>query len=154
MTIDSGWLEENVLLCKLSGDEIGLLNGLFEVIHHAAGDVMLTQGEAGGGLYLLRLGSAEVSYESEGHRVQVAELGESSLFGEMSFLTGEPVGATVTASEACEVYRLSRSAYSQLMVENQDLVYSLMAHMLVNAGTVLRRMNDQIALKNPVYPQI
>jgi len=152
--IDSGWLEEKVLLCKLSDEDCNLLDSLFEVVRFAAGDIMLAQGDAGGFLNLLRSGEAEVAYESDGHQVRVALLDEAALFGEMSFLTGEPAGATVTASQACEVYRLSRGAYSQLMIENQDMVYSLMAHMLVNAGSVIRRMNDeQVVLKNLVYPQ-
>jgi CRP-like cAMP-binding protein len=148
MKIDCEWLEESVFLCKLNSEECALLESLFEVLEFPADELMVRQGEAGGQLYLIRSGSARISYHSDEESVEVSTIGEGSLFGEISFLTGDPVGATVRASERCVVYSLSRSAYSELMVKNQDLVYSLFAHMLVYAGSVIRRMNvEQSALK-------
>jgi CRP-like cAMP-binding protein len=125
------------------------MESLFEISEYQASDVIVMQGDAGGELYLLRTGSADITCRSDGKNLRVASIGEGALFGEMSFLTGDPISATVTAKEACIVYSLSRSAYSELMINNQDLVYSLFAHMLVHAGTIIRQMNEeQIALQN------
>ncbi|MCF7821040.1 MAG: cyclic nucleotide-binding domain-containing protein [Mariprofundaceae bacterium] len=149
MDIDIEWLEEHVLLCKLSGEDKVLVAGLFEVAGYSKGDVIVTQGTPGGELYLLRSGRADISCRSGDQDIRVAVVREASLFGEMSFLTGNVASATVTAKEDSVIYKLSRSAYSELMIKNQDLVYALFAHMLVHAGSVIRHMNEeQLALQN------
>jgi CRP-like cAMP-binding protein len=149
MDIDIEWLEEHVLLCKLSGEDRVLVAGLFDVASYSKGDVIVTQGTPGGELYLLRSGRADITCLSGGQSIRVAVAREASLFGEMSFLTGDVASATVTAKEDSVVYKLSRSAYSELMTKNQDLVYALFAHMLVHAGSIIRHMNEeQVALQN------
>jgi len=149
MNIDHEWLEEQVMLCKLSSEDREILNGLIEVSTYSKGDVIVSEGQPGGELYLMRSGSADITCISGGESVRVAVVREGSMFGEMSFLTGDVANATVTAREDSIVYRLSRGAYSELMVRNQDLVYALFAHMLVQAGSAIRRMNEeQIALHN------
>jgi len=151
MRIDIEWLEEYVFLCKLSGEDKELLNNLFEVSSYSVGDVVVRQGEPGGKIFLIRSGSACITCDSDGERIRVADIGDASMFGEMSFLTGDAIRATVTVSEDSVIYSLSRGAYSEMMVKNQDLVYSLFAHMLVHAGSVIRRMNDErIALQKQV----
>ena len=143
MNIDIKWLEERVLLCKLGEEELKMVEGLFEVASYSDGDLILSEGEPGGELYLLRSGKADISCHSNGNSVRVAEAGEGSLFGEMSFLTGDVASATVMAVGDCVVYNLSRGAYSELMIKNQDLVYALFAHMLVHTSGVIRRMNEE-----------
>lgn len=151
MKIDIEWLEESVFLCKLSSEDSVLLGNLFDVSAHTVGDVVVRQGEPGGQLFLMRSGSAMITCDSDGESVRVADIGEASMFGEMSFLTGDAIRATVTVSEDSVIYSLSRGAYSQMMVNNQDLVYSLFAHMLMHAGSVIRRMNDErIALHRQI----
>lgn len=143
MNIDIEWLEEQVFLCKLSREDSVLLDNLFVVSSYAIDDVVVKQGESGGELFLMRSGSARITCDSDGEKIQVADIGEGAMFGEMSFLTGDAIRATVTVSEDSVIYSLSRRAYSELMVKNQDLVYSLFAHMLIHAGSVIRRMNDE-----------
>ncbi len=151
MKIDIEWLEERVFLCKLNDEDKELLGNLFEVLSYNVGDVVVRQGEPGGKIFLIRSGSACITCDSDGERIRVADIGESSMFGEMSFLTGDAIRATVTASEDSVIYSLSRGAYSEMMIKNQDLVYSLFAHMLVHAGSVIRRMNDEhVALQKQV----
>lgn len=99
MTIDHGWLEENLLLCKLNNEDREALNSLIEPTRYEVGDVIVREGEAGGELYIIRSGSAEIRCRSEGQDVHVADVQEGFMFGEMSFLTGSAVNATVAARE-------------------------------------------------------
>ena len=128
-----------------------MVEGLFEVASYSNGDLIVSEGEPGGELYLLRSGKADISCHSNGISVRVAEASEGPIFGEMSFLTGDLASATVMAVEDCVVYKLSRGSYSELMIKNQDLVYSLFAHMLVHTSSVIRRMNEeQVTLQNSI----
>ena len=143
MAIDINWLEEKVLLRKLDDAETQLLNELLDVSSYEAGAKIVEQGKPGGVLYLLRSGVADITCDSNGHDMRVATAREASLFGEMSFLTGENSSASVTAQQECVVYSLTRAAYSELMQKNQDLVFALFTHILVHTATVIRHMNEE-----------
>jgi len=151
MNIDMKWLEEHVFLCKLDGEDQKMVEGLFEVVPYSNGDLIVSEGEPGGELFLLRSGRADISCHSNGNNVRVAEANEGSLFGEMGFLTGDLASATVIAVEDCVVYKLSRGSYSELMMKKQDLVYALFAYMLVHTSGVIRRMNEEhVTLQNSI----
>ncbi len=143
MEIDFQWLEDKVLLRKLSGEERDILAGVIQPQAFKAGEVMLKQGQAGGVLYLLRSGSAVIDREDGEQTTRVATIHEGAMFGEMTFLTGEEASATVIAKGDCTVYKLTRTAYSELMQRQQDLVYSLFAYILIHAARVIRNMNEE-----------
>lgn len=143
MVMDVKWLEEKVLLCKLNTTEVALLKGLLKVTEYAPSEQIMEQGTSGGVLYILRSGVADITCNSNGHDMRVATAREASLFGEMSFLTGDKTSASVTAQKTCVVYSLTRAAYSELMQKNQDLVFALFTHLLVHAASVIRHMNEE-----------
>lgn len=148
MTIDHLWLEDNLLMCKLSDEDREAIDSLIEPASYGKDEVIVREGDSGGDLYIIRSGIAEISCRSDGQSVHVADIREGFMFGEMSFLTGSAVNATVTAREACIIYKISRGAYSELMMQNQDLVYAMFAHMLVQAGNTISRMNkEHVALQ-------
>ena len=143
MTIDIHWLEEKVLMRKLDDVEAQLLTDLVDISEYKAGDTIVEQGKPGGVLYVLYSGVADITCHSHGHDVRVATADETSLFGEMSFLTGEDSSASVVAQKDCVVYSLTRAAYSEMMQKNQDLVFALFTHILVHAATAIRHMNEE-----------
>lgn len=143
MSIDFAWIEEKVLLRKLNADECALLDSLIEISEHKAGEVIVAQGEPGGVLYLVRSGTADIECDANGAKIRVGTAGERSMFGEMTFLTCDKATATVTARENCTVYSLTRNEFSELMVKDQDMVYEIFAHMLINAASIIRHMNEE-----------
>jgi len=143
MTLDINWLEEKVLLRKLDAEEIALLENLVQITKYAAGEKIMEQGQSGGVLYMLRSGVADITCSANGADMRVATAREASLFGEMSFLTGDKTSAAVTAHKECVIYSLTRAAYSELMQKNQDLVFALFTHLLVHAAGVIRHMNEE-----------
>lgn len=145
MAIDYSWLEEMVLLRKLDAKEREKIGRVLQEKHYEKGQEILTQGQPGGVLYILRSGSAEISAESNGQRMHISTGKEGALFGEMTFLTGESASATVVANEPCVVYKLSRDDVSELMLSDSEIVYAFLAYMLVYAGKVIRTMNEEHA---------
>jgi len=138
MAIDYSWLEDKVLRRKLNGDERSKLDRLLVEKNFAKNDNILTQGQPGGVLYILRSGLAEISAECNGQEMHIATSKEGALFGEITFLTGDTATATVTAVEDCVVYKLNRADCSELMQTEAELVYAFMAYMLIHAGKVIR----------------
>jgi len=145
VAVDFTWLEEKILLRKLSADERDKVGRVLEEKHYDKGQQVLTQGQPGGVLYILRSGSAEINAESNGQMMRITTAREGALFGEMTFLTGEPASATVVANEPCVVYKLNRSDVSELMASESEIVYAFLAYMLVYSGKVIRSMNEEHA---------
>jgi len=75
--------------------------------HYDAGDVVIRQGEEGDELFLISEGEVEV--ERQGH--EIARLGPSEFFGELSLITGEPRNATVVATSPLDAYVLGKTDF-------------------------------------------
>jgi len=72
----------------------------YSVVRLAPGDVLITQGEPGGNLYVLEEG--ELAVERDG--VPIATISRPfSVVGEMSVVLGTPTSATVRAKDICRV---------------------------------------------------
>jgi len=138
MAIDYSWLEENVVKRQLTEMEKEKLGGLLLEKNVAKNDHILTQGQTGGVLYILRSGRANINVDANGQHMHIAAAKEGALFGEITFLTGDAATANVIASEDCTVYKLAREDCSELMQAAPELVYVFMAAMLVNAAKVIR----------------
>jgi CRP-like cAMP-binding protein len=83
------------------------------------GDMILREGDLGRSIYAVLSGRVKVFLrdyrESE---LELANLGESEFFGEMSFLTGKPRPAYVMAVEPTMVMELSYPSMRKLVQEN------------------------------------
>lgn len=143
MSIDFDWLESNVLGYQLNAEEREALSTAIVEEDFAKGGRIISQGQPGGMLYLLQSGTAEIDYEYNGERVHIANAKEGALFGEMTIFTGEATSASVTATKACKVYKVSRDGLSVLMAKNQNVVFALFAYMLVYSSRIIRHMNEE-----------
>lgn len=85
------------------------LTRLSEEVWPTAGAVLLEEGERAEALYLVRRGEVVVEKQDARGRPRIlARLGEGAVFGELSFLDGQPASATVRATGAARVARLPR----------------------------------------------
>ncbi|MDQ7001215.1 MAG: cyclic nucleotide-binding domain-containing protein [Ghiorsea sp.] len=145
MNIDLDWLEENFFEQKLDDTQRDALSTKFDVVKYKVGDVIVKQGSMGQALYIIHSGAAHIDCDCNGETVRVATVHSGNMVGEMSFLTAAGASATVTARDDCEIYKLSRSAFTSLMKENQELAYAVFAHLLTHTADVIRQMNAEKA---------
>ena len=145
MSIDILWMEENILLQKLMNDDRKIICEAFKVRHYHAGEEIVSQGDSGGELHILRSGNAAITCKDNNRSTFLGDATEAALFGEMSFLSNEVSAATVTAHSHCTVYELSRSGYCTLMIKNHELLLSLLTHMVTCTSKVIKRMNQDRA---------
>jgi small-conductance mechanosensitive channel/CRP-like cAMP-binding protein len=87
----------------------------------AAGEVMTRQGMEAHWLYLIQRGEARVVREEEGLEREVARLGATQFFGEMSLLTGAPRRATVIAVTDVICYRLDKAVFQAVLRDRPEL---------------------------------
>ncbi|GMR00234.1 MAG: hypothetical protein BMS9Abin18_1072 [Zetaproteobacteria bacterium] len=143
MSIDFDWLGKEILDRNLGEDDRSALDAVMTTRDFAKGETIVSQGQPGGILYILRSGTADVETDVNGERLHIAGANEGALFGEMTFLTKEAASAHVTAKQDCVVYKVTRDGLSQLMADHQELVYALVAYMLFYSSKVIRDMNKK-----------
>jgi CRP-like cAMP-binding protein len=107
----------------------GLDNGSLERVtegvtpfFYAPGEAIIRQGESGSEIFGLERGRVEILVAPEGRPpVRVGVLEAGAIFGEAAFLTGERRVATIVALTECEVIRIRRSAFQELLAANPGL---------------------------------
>ncbi|HVU51954.1 MAG TPA: cyclic nucleotide-binding domain-containing protein [Polyangia bacterium] len=82
----------------------------------AAGTVVIREGDAGQGLFVVLSGEVEVSKrQASGGELSLARLRAGDVFGEMSLLSNQPTSATVTAARDSTILFLARDYFQRLI---------------------------------------
>ncbi|MBF0224087.1 MAG: cyclic nucleotide-binding domain-containing protein [Desulfobacterales bacterium] len=76
------------------------------------GNVILKKGEPGKNLYILLSGKVDVVDESD---IPIATLNKGDVFGEMSLISGDPVGATIKAITNTTILYISGKNFSKIL---------------------------------------
>lgn len=83
---------------------------------------IVRQGEAGDQLYIVKLGTLDVTTaDGAGHEIHHATIGPMDYFGEIALLHDVPRTATIRAREPVELYSLSRASFQQVLQRSADL---------------------------------
>jgi len=93
------------------------------------GEIILTEGEGGLDLYIIRAGSMIVEKEIGGKPVFMRYLPAGSYVGEMAMIDGSPRTATVRAAIKSEVVRLDGEAFRRLLDRKPELRAKTLAEM-------------------------
>ena len=75
-------------------------------------DIVIRKGEPGRNLFIIVSGSVAVIEENN---VSIATLGAGEVFGEMSLLSGNPVGATIRVVEPARILFIGRRDFQQIL---------------------------------------
>ena len=102
-----------------------------EPLHVSAGEVVIAQGEAGDGLFLVVSGRLRVSVETAGTERVLHDLARGAVVGEIALLTNRPRSATVRAVRDSDLLQLRATTF-QAVVERTPAVLGEMARLLVD----------------------
>ncbi len=106
------------------------------------GSMILSQGDRGDTLFLIRSGQVKVSVVAEdGREVILSVLGPGSFFGELALLDDEPRSAHVIAMEGTVLLQLHREDFRNRLTLSPGLSVSLLREL----SQRLRRADDTIA---------
>ena len=90
-----------------------------------------------------------VSHSAGGEQVGLQILRAGDILGELGFLDGVEHSAGVRAMGNCELLRLDRSSFEELLEKDPDLVYKVMRAIVRTVHRILRNMNfQQVELTN------
>jgi CRP/FNR family cyclic AMP-dependent transcriptional regulator len=118
---------------------------LLEQRSYAKGDVILHEGKSEQSLWILVKGTCEVVKKNKSKTERsLATLESGSAFGEMSFFQKAPHSATVRASTAVKVLRMTRENYEQLHTRCPTAAYKITQSVVSLMAQRLRRMDEWI----------
>ncbi len=109
-------------------DLVEALDGA-EVEGIPAGKVILTEGDVGDDIYIIRQGSMIVEKNIGGRAVFLRYLPAGSYFGEMGVISGDPRNATIKAAIKSEVVKLPGAAFRKMLDAKPDLKKRIHAEM-------------------------
>lgn len=119
--------ERVAFLAELGPDEWQRLLAYTERVVVAAGETVVAQQSVERALYLVRKGRLAVVVGPAEHERNLTLIPPGSVFGEQSFVDGQPRSATIRALDKAEVHRLSWEAYTMLSDEEPVLSRAVMA---------------------------
>ncbi|MCC7394083.1 MAG: cyclic nucleotide-binding domain-containing protein [Sphingomonadaceae bacterium] len=109
-------------------DLVEALDGA-EVESIPAGKVILTEGDTGDDIYIIRQGSMIVEKNVGGRAVFLRYLPAGSYVGEMGVISGDPRNATIKAAIKSEVVKLPGAAFRKMLDAKPDLKKRILAEM-------------------------
>jgi CRP-like cAMP-binding protein len=86
---------------------------------------VVREGEQGQSLFILVQGEVEVSRDAGGEHQIMARLGAGSLFGELALIRAKPRGATVTTTQASELFEIGRQIVEEVAASNASITEDL-----------------------------
>jgi NTE family protein len=110
-----------------------------EPVHAIAGEVILRQGDAGDGLFLVVSGRLRVSTAADGAEHVLYDLGRSAIVGEIALLTGQPRTATVRAVRDSDLLLLRLSSFTSL-VGRRPVLLTELTRLLVDRLLTVNRL--------------
>ena len=108
-------------------------------MHVAAGEVILRQGGAGDGFYLVVSGRLRVSTAADGAERVLYDLGRNAIVGVIALLTGQPRAATVRAVRDSDLLLLRLSSFTSLVGRSPVLLTAL-TRLLVDRLLTVNRL--------------
>ncbi len=108
-------IEKTPLFSDFTHDELlAVIRGL-ELLTFEAGDVIVTEGEPGGSLFVISSGSCKAfARDPRGRNHRLRTMHEGTFFGEISVLQGGARTATVVAAGPCELLELDAPTLARI----------------------------------------
>ena len=131
------------LFRDIDAARLKLLAFTSERVQFSPGQRFFLQGDAADAAYVILEGRAVVTLQAEGGEIELAELGENALVGEMAILSDHPRSATVAALEPTTALRIDKRVLIELLQQFPQISIAIIREI---AGR-LERTNAQLAAK-------
>lgn len=142
MTIET-ILHQIPMFATLSADALTTVAKQGQELSYEASQVVCWEGEASDAMYVILDGRIRVyKSDEEGNEVDIDALIEGDFFGEMALIDNQPRSATVACVTPCHLFRLEKSAFTNLLLDSktQNIVFSVFS-------TVVNRLRNNMQIR-------
>jgi len=127
-------------LRNMSEQEIRLLVPNVQVHEFGAGETIVTEGDSGDTMYIIRRGKVEVLGRTEnGQTRHLAVLNRPQIIGEAAMMTNEPRNATCRAQTDVEVLEMNRESFAELFKQHPEAVEQI-SEVIANRASERREL--------------
>ncbi len=126
------------LFSTLSPRELKTVDGLLHERSYLQDEVIFDQGEEGQALYIIESGKVLICRQGRPTEGRIAELGPSSLFGELALLDNSPRAAQARAAENCTLAVLFRADFLGLLETHAVIASKIALQLARHIGQRLR----------------
>jgi CRP/FNR family transcriptional regulator, cyclic AMP receptor protein len=146
-TIDKFRLVSLFQAFKDQSESLDRIARLFTTIRCEAGSAVITEGETGDAMYIMKSGTVEIVKKTmQGDPYTVAELSsdKNMFFGEMALIDQDRRSAGVLCKTACEFYVLTRECFLSLGDSHPAIGLALTRELATIVCNRLRKANSDI----------
>jgi CRP/FNR family transcriptional regulator, cyclic AMP receptor protein len=132
---------------KDNAEALGLIAQLFTTIRCEAGSAVISEGETGDAMYVIRSGTVEIVKKTmQGDPYTVAELtsDKNMFFGEMALIDQDRRSAGVLCKSPCEFYVLTREQFLALGDSHPAIGLALTRELAKIICNRLRKANSDV----------
>jgi CRP/FNR family transcriptional regulator len=134
-------LKKSALFTSVSTSDLRAVADVAEELRFRADEIIVTEGDIGDALYLIKSGLVKVTKEiGPGRSVDLATMEAGECFGEMAAIDEEVRSATVAADGECIVLRISKDDLLDVLREYPHISVELLRIFVKR----LRHANRQI----------
>ena len=142
--VDINIIKASSLGNELSDEQCERLAGVATSCAIGDGELLIEEGQKDEALHLIVSGHMEaVARTAGGEWVTLQLLREGDMVGEMGFIDGVEHSASLRALGNCELIRLERDSFEELLKTDPDLIYKVMRAIVREVHRILRGMNTQ-----------
>ncbi len=132
--VSAAQLSESSLFRGFAPSELELLAQNMHRLEFVAGTLLFAEGEPGGSCFVVLDGVVDVSVKVRGQPQLLAQLGPSSIFGQLSVIEGEPRNASCSIHRDAVLGELTREACERLLGDDSPIALPLLG--ALNQGLV------------------
>ena len=127
------------LFSNLSGEELRPVAEMFREVSFERGTTIFVKNDPGDSFYLILRGKVEV----EGGGKEIAILKGGDFFGEMALLEYAPRTATIRTLDECDLLKLDRKDFSELLEEYPELAKGMLRVLSQRLRSTLEKLEGQ-----------
>lgn len=108
------------LFRSLSPERLQWICDRAQAVLLAPGDILVHEGEAGRGFFILSEGRIGLTRSSEGSEIPIGQHDAPAYFGEIQILTDDPVPVTLRALTPCRLHHISGDEFLELLHSHRE----------------------------------
>jgi CRP-like cAMP-binding protein len=154
MTVDQmiDYFRKNLICETLTRQEVATLRDYLQEVDFKRDQIIADIGDVGDALYFIVSGKSALFRVEDADEINVANLKEGTLVGEMSFFDRKPRDVRMRAiSKVVTMLVLTRPMYQRLKVEHPIIAVNLLENAIVSLDYIIRHMGEDIANLNHYF---
>ena len=142
--VDSTLMRKEQFFDDFTDRELEIIAKITNEKDFELGETIFKESENGSSLYVLRSGEVKAYVNApDGENFTLAIMKDGDIFGQMSFIDGQPRSATIMAISDVKTFVMEKTDFETIIDENPRLVHKIMKKIVLNVHSIVRGMNSR-----------